>query len=193
MTGDQIATLGYLLLLGVVIGGWMVVAHRANLGRLAQQAAIWGFIFLGAIVAAGLWSDLRSTVAPRQSVMLDGSVIEVPQSVTGHFHLTLDVNGTPVRFIVDTGATDLVLSAEDARRAGIDVDRLIYSGRASTANGEVRTASVRLDEVALAGAVDRDLRAVVNGGEMRESLLGMSYLSRFERIEIAEGRLVLQR
>ena len=76
---------------------------------------------------------------------------------------------------------------------GIDIDRLIYSGRATTANGEVRTASVRLDEVALAGAVDRDLRAVVNGGEMRESLLGMSYLSRFERIEIAEGRLVLER
>ena len=193
MTGDQIGTLTYLLLLGAVIGGWMIVANRGNLGRLAQQAAIWGFIFLGAIVAAGLWSELRGTVAPRQSVMLDGAVIEVPQSMTGHFYLTLGINGTPVRFIVDTGATDLVLSAEDARRAGVDLDRLVYSGRATTANGVVRTASVRLGEVALAGAVERNLRAVVNGGEMRESLLGMSYLSRFDRIEIADGRLVLER
>lgn len=193
MSGDQIATLSYLLLLGAVIGGCMLVANRGNLGRMAQYGAIWVFIFLGAIVAVGLWTDIRDTVAPRQSVMLEGARIEVPQSVTGHFYLTAAVNGAPVRFIVDTGATDLVLSADDAARAGVMSDDLIFTGRALTANGEVRTAPIRLNTVTLGGVTDTGVRAVVNGGDMRESLLGMTYLSRFSRIEIADGRLILER
>jgi hypothetical protein len=54
-----------------------------------QYAAIWGFIFLGAIVAVGLWTDIRQTVAPRQSVMMDGARVEVPRHVDGHYYLTL--------------------------------------------------------------------------------------------------------
>ena len=89
-----------------------------NLGRIAQYAAIWGFIFLGAIVAVGLWSDIRQTVTPRQSVMMEGARVEVPRSADGHYYLTMEVNGAPIRFVVDTGATELVLSRADAERAG---------------------------------------------------------------------------
>jgi aspartyl protease family protein len=94
--------------------------------------------------------------------------------------------------VVDTGATDLVLTRADAERAGIDTDGLIFSGQAFTANGMVQTAPVLLDTVALEGMRAR-VRAVVNGGEMQESLLGMSYLHRFERLEISGGTLVLER
>ena len=193
MTGEQIGTLTYLLLLGAVIAGWHFVAHRRAMGKLAQQAAIWIFIFLGAIVAAGLWSDIRDTVAPRQAVMQDGKQIVVPMQHDGHFYLTLEVNGTPVRFVVDTGASEIVLSAEDAARIGLASEALVFSGRAMTANGTVDTAPVSLDTVALGGVVDQRVRAVVNSGELPESLLGMSYLRRFSRIEIAGGQLVLER
>ena len=98
-----------------------------------------------------------------------------------------------MRFVVDTGATDMVLTQTDAQRAGIDPDGLAYLGRAMTANGEVRTALVRLDEVQLGSVTDRGVSAVVNQGEMAQSLLGMGYLQRWGRIEIAAGELILTR
>ena len=78
-------------------------------------------------------------------------------------------------------------------RAGIDTSDLIYSGRANTANGTVRTALVNVDELALGPFQDRDVQALVNEGDMETSLLGMAYLQRFERLEISGGTLVLER
>ncbi|PWK60435.1 retropepsin-like aspartic protease family protein [Roseicyclus mahoneyensis] len=193
MTGDQIGSMIYLLLLGTVIAGWYLVANRRQLGRVAQHAAIWVFIFLGAIVAVGMWTDVRDTVAPRQTLMQDGAQVVIPMAPDGHFYLTLELNGVPVRFVVDTGASEMVLSAEDAARIGISQDALVFSGRALTANGQVATAPVRIETVALGPHVDTGVRAVVNGGDLFESLLGMSYLRRFDRLEIAGGRMVLER
>lgn len=189
---DRTASLIYLVLLGCVVGGWFFMSQRRNLGKLAQYAAIWGFIFLGAVVAVGLWADIRDDFAPRQSVLTEGTV-SVPRASDGHFYLTLDVNGVPTRFVVDTGASDIVLTLADAQAAGIDTDLLIYSGRANTANGTVDIAPTRIETLTLGGIPDTDVRAVVNGGEMRESLLGMAYLSRFSRLVIAENQLVLER
>lgn len=193
LTGEQFGSLVYLVLLGVAIGGWLLVSNRRNLGKIVQYAAIWGFIFLGAVVAIGLFTDIRNDLLPRQSVMMDGQRIEVPRSPDGHYYLTIKVNGAPVRFVVDTGATEMVLTRRDAERAGIDPDDLIYSGRAFTANGMVETAPVRIDALTLGGVTETGVRAVVNRGEMGDSLLGMTYLQQFDRIEIADGRLVLER
>lgn len=192
MSTDQILQLTYLVLLAAAIGGSAIVAGRKEWGKMAQQAAIWALIFVGVIGAYGLWEDIRSDVAPQQS-LVDTGTIAVPRSPDGHFHLTLDIAGTPVDFVVDTGATQVVLSQRDAERIGLDPDSLRFSGFARTANGEVRTAPVTLQTVSLEGIVDRDISAVVNGGAMDGSLLGMSYLSRFERIEISGNQLVLQR
>lgn len=193
MTGDDTARLIYLAALGAVIGGWLLVQNRRRMGHLAQLAAIWGFIFVGAIIVVGLWSDLRRAVAPPQALVSADGRLAIPRGPDGHYHVTARVNGTPLRFIVDTGASGIVLSRTDAGRAGIDVAGLAYWGEAMTANGPVRTAPVQLDSLALGPFEDRGLRAWVNEGAMEVSLLGMSYLQRFERIEIAEGRLWLSR
>ncbi|MEM7723039.1 MAG: TIGR02281 family clan AA aspartic protease [Pseudomonadota bacterium] len=192
LSGDQIASLTYLMLLGVVLGGYFLISNRQNMGKMAQQAALWLFIFLGAIVAVGLWMDIRDDLDPPQTVTQAG-VIEVPRSPDGHYYLTLEINDTPVRFVVDTGATEMVLTQEDAARIGIDTNTLLYSGTAQTANGTVEIAPVRLERVALGGVVDEGVRALVNSGELFESLLGMGYLNRFDRLEISDGRLVLER
>lgn len=182
----------YLVILGSVLVLWFVVQARDSLGKLLQHAAVWALIFLGAIAAVGLWQDIRQTVAPSQSVVSDTRV-ELPRAPDGHYYLTAQVQGTPIRFVVDTGASQIVLSRQDARRAGIDVDDLVYTGRARTANGTVRTAPVRLDRVAIGPIEDRNVRAVVNEGEMDGSLLGMDYLRRFSSVEITGDRLVLTR
>jgi aspartyl protease family protein len=192
MNSDQIANLAYLGLLGAVIAGSFLLHNRRNLGRTAQQASIWALIFVGVILAVGMWGDLRDTVAPRASVVGE-SVIEVPQQGDGHYYLTLDVNGTPVDFVIDTGASQVVLTQADAKRVGIDPEGLRYLGTANTANGTVRTAAVWLASVSMGGITDTDVRAVVNEAPMEGSLLGMSYLGLWGRIEIADGKLILTR
>ena len=192
MTGNDIGNFLYLALLGVAVFGYFIAAGRESMGQTLRYLTLWGLIFVGVIAAAGLWPTLRDTVAPSQTVTATGSLV-VPLGPDGHYHMTLGVNGAPIRFIVDTGATDLVLSKDDARRAGIEPDTLAYLGQARTANGTVPMARVRLDTVELGGTVDRNVSASVNGGDMFGSLLGMSYLSRFGRISIEGNRLTLER
>ncbi len=192
MAGDEIARLIYLVLLAAAIGGWLVMENRGSLGKMARQATAWALIFLGVIAAVGLWSDIRDTVAPRQALVASGT-IEVPRGPDGHYRLVLEMNGKPVEFIVDTGASDVVLTLRDARRIGIDTEALVFSGTAYTANGVVRTARARVAEVRLGDIVDRDLGVSITAGETDLSLLGMTYLQKFSRIEIADGRMRLVR
>ncbi len=186
------AQLVYLLVLAVAIIGYMVAENRASLGRMARQAITWGLLFVGMIAGYGLWQDISANVVPRQ-LQVETGAITVPRARDGHFYLTLQLDGVPVRFVVDTGATDVVLSQDDARRVGIDPGALVYAGRAGTANGEVATALATIGTVQLEDITDRNMAVRVNGGEMDGSLLGMSYLRRFSRLEIAGDRLILQR
>lgn len=193
MAGDETARLIYLVLLLLFVGGWLLAAGAVRRSRALKQALTWGVIFAVVIAAAGLWGDIRSDLRPRQAVFDSGARIEVPRAGDGHYYLTLNVNGVPVDFVVDTGATDIVLSHDAARRIGIDPDRLIYSGRAGTANGIVRTARIRVDALELGPIVDRSVPVWINQGEMDMSLLGMAYLQRFESLRIQDNRLVLER
>jgi aspartyl protease family protein len=181
----------YLVLLLIVVGGYALVESRKNLGKVLHQAAIWVLIFLGAIAVAGLWPTIRHAVRPTQAVVTEGG-IEVPVSEDGHFYVTARINDADVRFVIDTGASTIVLSGRDAERAGYDPAGLNFLGTAMTANGEVPTAPVRIARFDLEGMVDEDIAASVNGGELDTSLLGMSYLSRYE-MTVSRDRLVLRR
>ncbi|MBW4708094.1 TIGR02281 family clan AA aspartic protease [Roseobacter sp. YSTF-M11] len=183
----------YLIILGLMVVGWFFTQSRQSLNKSLQQAALWGFIFLGAIAAYGLWDDISQTVRPQQTVFADEGKIVVPRSADGHYYIAAEVNGAPVRFVLDTGATEMVLTRDDALAAGLSPDRLNFTGRAITANGEVRTAPVRLDRVTLGPVTDENLTAVVNEAEMSHSLLGMTYLQRWGKIEITGGELILTR
>lgn len=186
------ARLTYLVLLGSVIAFTFFVQNRQSLGKLMQQALTWGLIFLGVIAAYGLWGDIRQSVRPVAQFDAAGQ-IELKRRNDGHFYVTLKLNGAPVLFVVDTGATDMVLSQPDAQRAGLDLTKLAFTGRANTANGLVRTAPVRLDVVTLGPYQEFGFRAVVNQGEMDGSLLGMTYLQRFSSIQINGNVMILIR
>jgi aspartyl protease family protein len=190
MPNGTTAQLLYLILLLLAVGGWVLVEYRGRLGLALRSAAAWGLIAVGLMAGYGLWSDIRRDL-PIQAVVQDGAV-EIPRSADGHYRLTLTINGTPVAFMADTGASNIVLSRADARRLGIDPDALAFVGAAQTANGTVRTALVRLPEVTLGPWHDRNVPAFVNDGDMDLSLLGMDYLGLF-RVEIADDRMVLRR
>lgn len=181
----------YLIVLLVMVAGWFFMQTREGLNKTLQHAAVWGMIFVGGAAAVGLWQDISQN--SNQARVSGAGQIIVPRSRDGHYYLAVQINGADIRFVVDTGATDMVLTKSDATSAGLNPDQLSYLGRANTANGEVQTAFVRLDTVQLGQITDRNVSAVVNGGEMEQSLLGMGYLQRWGRIEIANNELILTR
>ncbi len=193
MPSFEIAHVIYLVILLVAVLSWFVAQNRQSVNKTLQQVVIWVFIFMGAVAGYGLWDDIRGDLIPQQSLHSDGQSIIVPRAQDGHYYLTVEIDGTPVQFLVDTGASQVVLSMADAARIGLDPEELSFHGRAMTANGEVRTAMVRLDEIDLDGFRDTQVRAWVNEGELDNSLLGMSYLQLWSRIEIRNNALVLTR
>ncbi|WP_373356924.1 TIGR02281 family clan AA aspartic protease [Pseudoroseicyclus sp. CXY001] len=197
MTGNglgeaEMMNLLYLLLLGGALLGAFLLASRGRLLRTAAQLAVWGLIFLGAIAVYGLWDDISRQVRPAASILEDGRMV-IPRGRDGHYHVTALVNGTPVPMIVDTGASGVVLSREDALRAGLDPDRLAYVNSAQTASGTVAIAEVRLATLQIGDFVDDGLFASVTEGNQGLSLLGMDYLSRLSHIEITGGEMILTR
>jgi aspartyl protease family protein len=188
---DAVARLFYLALLLLGLLGFFAAGGRRRIGATAQQMLIWALIFAMVIIAYGFRDTLRAQLFPWSAVRTEAGAIELVRAGDGHFHATLAVDGAPVRFIVDTGASDVVLARRDAARVGIDVGALDFSGRAMTANGPVATARVRLGRVEFAGRVDTDVPASVTAGALEASLLGMAYLDRFARIEIVGDRMRL--
>lgn len=192
MSGDEFARIAYLILLGSAIVGWLVVESRGRMGQATRQALAWALIFVGVAAGYGLWQDMGIS-GQRQSIVADGREISLNMAQDGHFYLTLTVRDIPVRFMIDTGATSVVLSDRDAARLGIDRRSLAFVGEARTANGTIRTARVMLDDVRLEGHPEGAVAAWVGDGRLDVSLLGMDFLNRFERVEISGSRLILRR
>lgn len=187
MDTGQIIAVAFLVILGLSFLG-SILGSRTEL----RNALIWVVIFGGMAALSGQWDSISSNFTQPDPVFA-GDTVEVPKGPDNHFRLTLRINNVPVEFLVDTGASQVVLTLDDAARVGLHPDDLAFIGTAQTANGEVATAPVRLDRVQLGDILDTRIRASVNSGEMDSSLLGMSYLNRFESIEIRRDLLILTR
>lgn len=108
----------------------------------------------------------------------------------GHVVIDAAVNGVPIRMLVDTGASLVTLTPEDARAAGIDPDHLIFNARANTANGAARMAPVTLREIRIDQLSVYDVPAAVLEN-LNVSLLGMSFLAQLQSYEMRDGRLTI--
>ena len=111
---------------------------------------------------------------------------------SGHYVVEAMVNGAPVTFLVDTGASEIVLTQDDARRIGLEPRTLAFTQRFSTANGEVRGAPVVLREIRISQFRLFDVTASVNEAPLEVSLLGMSFLEQLSGYEVERGRLILR-
>ncbi|MFY0595848.1 MAG: TIGR02281 family clan AA aspartic protease [Cognatishimia sp.] len=191
----SIGHLIYLLVLTAMVVFWFFSDAKQSLGKSLQHAVAWGLIILGTIGVISIWDNIESALfgEPQQIVFTDRTAIEITQQIDGHYYLKASLNGAPVDFVVDTGATSIVLSQEDAKRVGFDPDDLKFTGRARTANGVVATASVIVDDFAVGPFRDQNVLAEVNQGSLDISLLGMSYLSNYGQITISGGKMTLTR
>jgi aspartyl protease family protein len=121
-----------------------------------------------------------------------GGPASLTKAADGHFWAEASVNGKRVRFLVDTGATTVALTAADAERLGYDLSELDFSQPMITAGGETRAAVVELDTISVAGAKVRKVKAVVVREGLTVSLLGMTYLGRLSRFEATPTALILR-
>jgi len=202
LSDDEIMRLVYLSILVLAIGSYSV-ASRGRWRENARNAALWVVIILG-LVGGYLYryelQDFGSRLSgglipgsPISGQTADGlATVTLIRGRDGHFHANGSVDGTPIRFLVDTGASVVVLTDADARRAGIDTDGLTYDVSVNTANGRTTAAGVRLDSLEIAGLTRSRVEAMVARPEaLTSSLLGMSFLGSLGGVEIRGDRLVL--
>lgn len=120
-------------------------------------------------------------------------LVEITPSKYGHFITRASINGAKIATLVDTGASVVALSYEDAERAGLKPARLNYDQQVDTANGIVKAAPITLDRVVVEGIEVRNVEGMVmRKGTMRGSLLGMSFLRRLQGFRVEYGALYLK-
>jgi len=205
LDSDTFGYVALLIALAVFVGGGMLGSYRGRAGAMVRDAVTWLALGLGLVTLYAYKEDLMPIAARVVGELIPGSAMTVEQStggltevrirkrLDGHFTAKVKVNGTPISMIVDTGATSIVLTPEDAKKAGIDMSSLTYRVPVLTANGRTVAARVRLKEVAI-GPLDRNKvhALVAQPGALTQSLLGMSFLSRLRSYEFSGDFLTLR-
>lgn len=200
---DDFARLVTLGVLGTLLAAG-ITRRGMRFGDTVQQAAIWLTVLLALVAGYQYRFELQDVVSritaglipsrPQATTGADGraSVI-VEKSNTGHFEIVGAINGASARFLVDTGASSVMLTALDAASAGFRQEDLAFTSPISTANGSSMAAQVRINEIMIGGITRRDIRALVaEEGKLEISLLGMSYLSSLSGYTVKQDQLVLQ-
>lgn len=194
---NRLSLVASLLWVGL-IGASVAVHWRTRPGHALRSLAIWLVVALGLLVVYSYRHELGrlkdrvlADLLPHRGAS-QGAAVSFRTREGGQFVVEADVDGTLVRFLVDTGASDVVLSPNDARRVGFDTSTLDYTRRYSTANGIVLGAPIRLKRITVGPITLTDVRASVNRGAMTHSLLGMSFLERLSGYGVSDGTLTLR-
>ena len=179
----------------------LVVSFSLASGKIRRNLrylAIWAVIFLVLMTGysyrhelSGIKERVLAEIIPARGVRKSPDSVSFPVSSDGHFHIRAEVNGIPVMFLADTGASHIVLSPADAAKAGIDTDELRFDRFYETANGTVRGSSIRIADFRIGGIHLKEIGASVNEAEMRDSLLGMTFFSRLKSYEVKNDVLTL--
>ena len=198
-TGD-FASLVYKIALLIFIGGAVLALFRERVAQAFQAAIFW--VVVGLLLAVGYTyrQDLRdigdrvlSELLPGRAVSRSGGVVEIARGSRGEFAIIAEINGARIATVYDTGASAVVLTQEAAKAAGLPLDFLNYSIAVETANGRTRAAPVTLDRIKVGGITERAVPALIaQPGQLRTSLLGMSFLNRLKSSEVRGDRLVLR-
>jgi aspartyl protease family protein len=195
-----LAALIQCLMVGILVGTGLFGNRgedRVSLATGIKYGAIWLGIAVFLVGAysqretfAQLWAGIRGEISP-SSAQSDGEVVTLRKSSDGHFHAQVQINGTMIEMLVDTGATDIALDPEDAKRAGIDTESLAFNIPVSTANGPSRAAGVELEAVKLGSISRANVPASVMQASGGVSLLGMAFLGELSEVKATGDTLTL--
>ncbi|MEH6632053.1 MAG: TIGR02281 family clan AA aspartic protease [Halopseudomonas aestusnigri] len=172
---------------------------RSALPRHFRDIGIWVAIFAVMFIGYSyrdLFEDLgqrvSSSLLPAQATMTSNGDIIFSKANDGHFYIEGFADNQRTRFLVDTGASSIVLSPDDAKRLGFDFNNLRFTQIFETANGTGRGAKSQLNSLIVGEREFRDIRVSINQAPMSTSLLGMSFLEQFKSFEFRGDQLILR-
>lgn len=204
----QVAAMVAAVALLIFLWGGLARGYRGRLGQALRDAVSWLAIGLALVavyayrddllpyaerVSQRIAGEISPSTEPIETVTPQGQGVRIRRQWDGHFVAKTHINGVAIKMIVDTGASTVVLRPDDAKKLGIELDRLTYAIPVQTANGVSRAARVRLDKVAIGSVSYRNVDALVaRPGALHQSLLGMSFLSRLRSYEFSGEYLTLR-
>ncbi|HKN31576.1 MAG TPA: TIGR02281 family clan AA aspartic protease [Roseiarcus sp.] len=174
-------------------------ARGSDVARVMSSVAVWAALLVALtgvyayrFEAADFFDRVTAELLPSEPQVGQGGEVTINRRFSGEFAVAARVDGARVTFLFDTGASMVVLTAADARKAGIDTRGLAFDVPVATANGSALAAEIRLDQVAVGPILMRNVPALVaRPGALEESLLGMSFLERLKSYTVERGRLIL--
>jgi aspartyl protease family protein len=132
-----------------------------------------------------------NTATDTASTISKGGEVELARDPDGHFRASVRVNGSEMMMMIDSGASVVVLSEAQARAAGISIDSAAYSGRAQTAGGTIETMPITIGRISVGGIERTNIAAVVVRGDLPQPLLGQSFLSTIDSVNVSGNRMRL--
>lgn len=200
IASQDFASLATRIALLVFIGSAVIMMFRGRMGLAVRSAAIW--LAIGGVLAVGYTyrMELRAVgdrvmaeLVPGHAAVSGAHSVEVVRGNAGDFRVTAQVNGTRISMVVDSGASTVVLSQEDAQAIGLPTQMLDYNVAVETAGGRTSAAAVTLDQITIGNIVERAVPALVAPPKtLRVSLLGMSFLNRLESWQVRGERLEMR-
>ena len=199
---DRIGRGLYLGVLGLVIAGG--VLNRRRLGETVRALGMWALIVFVLVAGYQYRYELQDVASRVTAGLIPGSPLSINDAdgsiavvldklANGHFEVDAQINGAPVRMMIDTGATTTVMTAQDAAQAGIETSMLNFQVPVSTANGQALAARAVIQEIRV-GAIDRRSMPVLVAAEgmLQQSLLGMNFIGTLSGFDIRGDRMTLR-
>lgn len=175
----------------------LIGSYGGRGGRLMKEMGLWALIVLVLVAGYAYRHELSNnrivaSLVPNQVRVQGDRTMEISLAEDGHFYIETEVNGIPVSFMVDTGASDIVLSPAAAASLGFTPETLNFTRVYSTANGYGRGAPVMLNVMRVGNMQLNEVAASVNDAAMDHSLLGMSFFRRLSGFEVQGDRMILR-
>jgi aspartyl protease family protein len=197
---DDFGSLLYHVGLVVLVGAGVLVMFRERLTQALEAALFW--VVIGFVLAfgytyrmelKGIADRVMAEMMPGRALQKTERTVEIMRGRGGDFQVAAQINGTRVAMALDTGASSVVLTQDAAKAAGLPIELLSYTLPVDTANGRTRAAPVTIDRIVVGDIVERAVPALVaQPGQLRVSLLGMTFLNRLASWQVQGDRLTMR-
>ena len=195
---QDFGSLAYKIVLLIVVGSMVLALFRDRFSEALTAALVWVVIALALVVGYTYRAELREAgervlaeVIPGRPVS-HGRTVEIARGRAGEFQVATQVNSARVSMVLDTGASAVVLTQDAARAAGLPLEMLAYTVNIDTANGRTHAAAVTLERLGVGTIVEHAVPALIaQPGQLKTSLLGMSFLNRLESYSVTSDKLIL--